>query len=212
MQRPSAESALSTGPRPRGRPRNPDVEDRILAAAAQVYGAGGWGGFSLDAVARAAGIGKSTLYARWTSGEDLLSAMVEGRWQALAAIDTGDLRGDLTAFGALVLARYLETGGGVARHMRRDLLTHPELAAQIGPVLGALTAQAIAILRRARARGQLREGVSAALASDMLLSAMEAHAGRLAPGEELTETAITAYAARVADVLIGGIGQERADP
>lgn len=206
MQRSSPDSAPAAEPRSRGRPRNPDFEARILAAAAQVYGAGGWAGFSLDAVARAAGIGKSTLYARWTSGEDLLCAMIQQRWQALAAIDTGSLHGDLTAFGALVLARYLETGGGVARHLRRDLAGHPELAARIGPVLGAVTAQAIAILRRGRARGQLRDGVSAALASDMLLSAMESHAGRLGPGETMSEAAITAYAARVADLLIGGIG------
>lgn len=201
MQRPSTESE----PRRRGRPRNPDFEARILAAAAQVYGASGWAGFSLDAVARAAGVGKSTIYARWTSGEDLLSAMIEQRWQALAKIDTGDLREDLTAFGALVLARYLETGGGVARHLRRDLAGHPELAERIGPVLGAVTAQAIAILRRGRARGQLREGVSTALASDMLLSAMESHAGRLTPGEAMDEAAIIAYAGRVADLLLGGI-------
>lgn len=207
MQRPSADPAPARPQgRPRGRPRNPDFEDRILAAAAQVYGAGGWAGFSLDAVARAAGIGKSTLYARWTSGEDLLCAMIEQRWQGVARIDTGTLRGDLTAFGSLVLTRYLETGGGVARHMRRDLAGHPELAARIGPVLGALTEQAIAILRRGRTRGELREGVSSALASDMLLSAMETHAGRIGPGETMGEDAITAYAARVADLLIGGIG------
>jgi hypothetical protein len=48
--------------------------------------------------------------------------------------------------------------------------------------------------------------VSAALASDMLLSAMESHAGRLGPGDTMSEAAITAYAARVADLLIGGIG------
>jgi hypothetical protein len=121
------------------------------------------------------------------------------------AIDTGDLCEDLTMFGALVLARYLETGGGVARHLRRDLAGHPELAARIGPVLAAVTAQAIAILRRGRARGQLREGVSTALASDMLLSAMESQAGRLGPGETMSEAAITAYAARVAGLLLGGI-------
>lgn len=206
MQRASADSALSIGARTRGRPRNPDFEARILAAAAQVYGAGGWAGFSLDAVARVAGIGKSTLYARWTSGEDLLCAMIEQRWQGVAKIDTGSLRGDLTSFGELVLTRYLETGGGIARHMRRDLAGHPELAARIGPVLGALTEQAIAILRRGRMRGELREGVSTALASDMLLSAMETHAGRIGPGETMSEEAITTYAARVADLLIGGIG------
>jgi len=192
-------------PRPRGRPRHPDAEARILSAAAQAYGAQGWAGFSLDAVARGAGIGKSTLYARWTSAEDLLSAMIEGRWLALAMIDTSELREDLQAFGCLVLSRYLETGGGVARHLRRDLITYPELAARIGPVIDMVTAQAIAILRRARERGQLRDGISLALASDMLLSAMEAHAGRMAAGQTLDEAAIAAYVGRVVDLLIHGI-------
>lgn len=206
MQRPTATAEASPQHRGRGRPRNPDFEARILAAAAQVYGAGGWAGFSLDAVARAAEVGKSTIYARWSSAEDLLSAMIESRWRDVARIDKGDLRGDLIAYGSLVLMRYLETGGGVARHVRRDLAGHPELAARIGPVLAALTEQAIAILHRARARGELREHVSAALASDMLISAMESHAGRIGPGETMSEAAIATYAERVVDLLIGGIG------
>ena len=198
-------SVANPEPRPRGRPRHPDAEARILSAAAQAYGAQGWAGFSLDAVARGAGIGKSTLYARWTSAETLLSAMIEGRWQALAMIETGDVKSDLLAFGCLVLSRYLETGGGVARHLRSDLNTYPELAARIGPVLEGVTAQAIAILRRARERGQLRTGVSLALASDMLLSAMESHAGRMAPGKVLDEAAMAGYVSRVVDLLINGI-------
>jgi len=205
MQRPAAIPETRLDPRPRGRPRNPAFDAQILAAAAQVYGAEGWAGFSLDAVARAAGIGKSTLYARWSSAETLLSAMIEQRWYALAQIDTGELHGDLQAFGRLVLSRYLETGGGVARHLRRDLITYAPLAASIGPVLEGVTAQAIAILRRARARGQLRAGVSLALASDMLLSAMEAHAGRMVPGQTLDDAAIAAYVRRVVDLLIDGI-------
>lgn len=201
MQQPAA----LTEARPRGRPRNPAFDDLILGAAARVYGAQGWAGFTLDAVARAAGIGKSTLYARWTSAEALLAAMIEGRWQALAHIDTGDLARDLQAFGTLVLARYLETGGGVARHLRRDLITYPELTARVGPVLEGVTAQAIAILRRGRECGQLRAGVSLALASDMLLSAMEAHAGRMGPGQTLDDMAIAAYVRRVVELLICGI-------
>lgn len=208
MQRSVAIPEPGLEPRPRGRPRNPAFEAQILAAAAQVYGAQGWAAFTLDAVSRAAGIGKSTLYARWTSAEDLLSAMIEGRWQALAMIDTGNLSEDLQAFGCLVLSRYLETGGGVARHLRRDLITYPELAARVGPVLESVTAQAIAILRRARDRGQLRSGVSLALASDMLLSAMEAHAGRMASGQTLDDAAIADYVRRVADLLVHGIAAQ----
>jgi AcrR family transcriptional regulator len=205
MQRPASDSGPRQEARARGRPRNPEFEARILSAAAKAYGAQGWAGFSLDAVARGAGIGKSTLYARWTSAEDLLAAMIEQRWSVVATIDTGDLQRDLCALGSLVLARYLETGGGVARHLRRDLTTYPELAERIGPVVDSVTALALAILRRARARGQLREGISLALASDMLLSAMETRAGRVAPGEMLDDAAIASYVDRVVDLLICGV-------
>lgn len=201
MQRLPAEPETRT----RGRPRNPAFEEQILGAAARVYGAQGWAAFSLDAVARAAEIGKSTLYARWTSAEALLGAMIEQRWRALALIDNGDLTRDLQAFGCLVLSRYLETGGGVARHLRRDLTTYPALAACIGPVLDQVTAQAIGVLRRARERGQLRAGISLALASDMLLSAMESHAGRIPQGQPLDEPAIADYVRRVVALLTDGI-------
>jgi hypothetical protein len=51
----------------------------------------------------------------------------------------------------------------------------------------------------------LRAGVSLALASDMLLSAMEAHAGRMVLGQTLDDAAIAAYVRRVVDLLIDGI-------
>ena len=38
----------------RGRPADPDIERRVIAAALSVYGEVGWAGFSLDRVARRA--------------------------------------------------------------------------------------------------------------------------------------------------------------
>lgn len=204
MQRP----AVSNEPRPRGRPRNPDFETKILAAAAKLYGAHGWAGFNLDAVAREAGVGKSTIYARWKTADSLLGVMIEQRWSALSTIDTGDLRQDLLAFGQLVLMRYIETGGGVVRHLRRDMITYPDLTAKITPMVERITQQAIAILARGRQRGQLREGVSLALASDMLLSAMESQAGRIAADQNFDEMAVAKYVARVVGLLMDGIAAD----
>jgi AcrR family transcriptional regulator len=206
MQRPTA----SNEPRPRGRPRKPDAEAQILAAAARLYGVHGWAGFNLDAVAKAAGVGKSTIYTRWKTADALLGVMIEQRWSAVSAIDTGDLRQDLLKFGQLVLTRYIETGGGVVRHLRRDMITYPNLAATIAPMVERITQQAIAILARGRDRGQLRQGVSLALASDMLLSAMESQAGRIAPDQGFDESAVANYVARVVRLLMDGIADDRA--
>ena len=46
----------------------------MVAAALAVYAEAGWSGFSFDAVARRAGVGKAPLYLRWASKEDLLLA------------------------------------------------------------------------------------------------------------------------------------------
>ena len=55
-----------------GRPRSCDADDRIMRAALDLYGEVGWSGFNLTNVAKRAGVGKSTMYARWTSREQLL--------------------------------------------------------------------------------------------------------------------------------------------
>src|ERR1700731_4692469 len=61
----------------RGRPADPDIERRVIAAALSVYGEAGWAGFSLDRVARRAPVGKAALYRRWPTKEDLLLAALE---------------------------------------------------------------------------------------------------------------------------------------
>lgn len=55
-----------------GRPRNDLADMRILESALTVYGEAGWHGFNLTKVAAAAGVGKSSMYARWTERETLL--------------------------------------------------------------------------------------------------------------------------------------------
>jgi len=68
------EAAGTTG---RGRPADPDIEQRVIAAALAVYGEVGWAGFTLDAVARRAPVGKAALYRRWPTKEALLLAAFE---------------------------------------------------------------------------------------------------------------------------------------
>jgi AcrR family transcriptional regulator len=55
-----------------GRPRDPNLESRVFAAVRTIYAEAGWSGFSFDAVARSAGVGKAPLYLRWKTKEDLL--------------------------------------------------------------------------------------------------------------------------------------------
>ena len=55
-----------------GRPRSERADRDILAAALELFAESGLGGFSIEAVAARAGVGKATIYRRWPGKQDLL--------------------------------------------------------------------------------------------------------------------------------------------
>src|SRR5215472_15085284 len=80
----------------RGRPRSEEADRAILSAAVDVLADKGLGGMSMEEVAARAGVGKATVYRRWSSKlalahDALLAEMPD--W--LTAPDTGTLNGDL---------------------------------------------------------------------------------------------------------------------
>src|ERR1700722_6252959 len=80
----------------RGRPADPDLENRVYGATLALYREVGWGGFSLDVVARRARVGKAALYTRWGSKETLIAAALTNLVHTVPALGTtGSLRSDL---------------------------------------------------------------------------------------------------------------------
>src|SRR3954447_10619696 len=100
--------------RGRGRPRTPGAEERIIDAALEEYGEHGWSGFTMDGVARRAGVGKSTVYLRWQAKDSLLTDAVSGRSSNLGAVDTGSLRGDLHALATNLFMHFIDPVGWCA--------------------------------------------------------------------------------------------------
>src|SRR6266478_4410658 len=113
----------------RGRPRDPNIEDRVFDAALALYGDQGWPGFNFDAVAKRAGVGKDALYRRWDSREILLREALDERWEWLRAIDEGSLREDLIALGRTVLNTFAGPFGSVALQLRADAHRYVEVRA-----------------------------------------------------------------------------------
>lgn len=60
-----------------GRPRNPDLEQRVHDAVIEIYCQVGWPALTFDAVARRAGVGKSALYLRWPTKERLVENLID---------------------------------------------------------------------------------------------------------------------------------------
>jgi AcrR family transcriptional regulator len=159
----------------RGRPRDPGLEDRVFDAAIALYAEVGWAGFSFEAVARRAGVGKAALYSRWTGRQELLHQTFEARWLAPARIDTGTLRDDLIALARQVFAAYAGEYAGVSRWSSFDGQTYPEARAAVAPYTEASIRQGRAIVRRGIARGDVAADVNPGLLMDLVVGGVTNH-------------------------------------
>ncbi|ORA33953.1 TetR/AcrR family transcriptional regulator [Mycobacterium aquaticum] len=61
----------------RGRPRDPAVDTAILAAALDLFIEQGISAMSMEQIAKRAGVGKPTLYRRWSTKEALVADAIE---------------------------------------------------------------------------------------------------------------------------------------
>lgn len=158
-----------------GRPRDPDLEQRVQDAVIEIYCEVGWPGLTFDAVARRAGAGKSALYLRWPTKERLLLDSLAARTVPVALIDTGSIREDLLYFARQMAAFYLGQNGLVTLRVALEATTRPELLASVQQQRSTTILAARAIVHRGIARGELPEGTSATLVTDMVAGAVLNH-------------------------------------
>lgn len=155
---------MTTASRPRGRPRDPEVEPKVFAAAIALYAERGWSGFSVESVARSAGVGQAAVYRRWSSKAQLLGDAVRAGSPDVPEIDTGSSREDLLALGRHLLDSYREPVGVVGLRLVLDARSVPELAEQFDVMLTGERARAVReVVVRADRRGDLLPSVDVAL-------------------------------------------------
>ena len=149
----------------------PGVTEAITAAVLDELAEVGYGRLSMDAVARRARVGKSALYRRWPSKQDMVLTVLGDFSVALAEVhDTGSLHGDVVAT--------LEAMHRWLTHPRFALV-FPDLIAEAGrnPALAEAVRTAIgeprrrlgaAVLDRAVARGELPPDTDVEMALDLV--------------------------------------------
>ena len=173
----------------------------ILVAAIRVVAERGYAGTTVEAVAAAAGAGKQTIY-RWWPNKAALFIEVYGSLVPAHGLegDTGTLRGDLEALLHRLFRRYADTpAAAVLAGLVAEAQADAGLARQLRDSYVAPRRAIIAgILRRARARGELRAGIHEETASDMISAAVWF---RLLAGDPLD----AAFAGRLLDHLLGGL-------
>lgn len=158
-----AEMPRRTTDRPDGRRRSAERAVRITAAARALFMRHGFGGTTMDAVAREAGVGKATLYAYFQDKQDLFAAIVaeEGEQHAgmLLPRDGVDFATSLHGIGARLLDLLLSPSTIAAQRMvAAEATRFPELGAiffHSGPA--RLLDRLAAFFEAAMASGEIRE-------------------------------------------------------
>ncbi|MBB5913453.1 AcrR family transcriptional regulator [Nocardia transvalensis] len=151
-----------------GRRRNEAVHRAILDAALGLLADSRGAPITIDAIARAAGVGKQTIYRWWPSkGAVLLDALLLTADRTVPQPDTGSARGDLLAIveATFAGAQDLSTASTL-RTLVREAAHDPHLAELMQDFTAARRKAVRDILIRGIERGELPDGTDPDLIVD----------------------------------------------
>jgi AcrR family transcriptional regulator len=149
----------------------PGVTRAITEAVLAEWAGHGYARLSMEAVAKRAGVGKSALYRRWPSKQEMAMAVVSEFSVARAAVpDTGTLRGDLrAALGAVADWLTDPHFSRILPDLVAETARNPELGDFVKSMIGTPRREHSAqMLRRAVDRGELRADLDLDLVLDLL--------------------------------------------
>jgi AcrR family transcriptional regulator len=177
--------SMSSAPAPevrrkRGRPRDPEADGRILAAASSLILLRGFDSMTVDEVASNAGVGKATVYRRWSRKEDLAVAAMEQLYRdEMPTPDTGSIRGDLEAMFASVLV-FVNSPAGTdyIRTQIKESMRDDRIAQLYRAASDRAEKTAVRVFERAIERGEVR--------ADLHLEAAVQFMGNLVAGRAIT--------------------------
>lgn len=180
------------------------VTEAITEAVLDELSEQGYARLSMEAVAKRAGVGKSALYRRWTSKQEMAIAVIaEFSGEQVRVPDTGSLRGDLrasldTVTEWLTHPRFSRIMPDLVAEMARN----PELGKVVEVMAGAPKRErTVVMLRRAIERGELPPDLDVEIALDLIAApvywrvivrAVEAEPGYL---DKLTDLLLRALSA-----------------
>jgi AcrR family transcriptional regulator len=152
-----------------GRPRDETIDTEVVAAVLQVLKIRGYRAVTIAGIARRVKTARTSLYRRWPSKRHLVAFAVVSEMGASPAADTGALSEDLEAAVRTLLRAFAGPLGQALPGLVADMAQDPELAATIREeVLAARRKSMRDAFERARARGEIREGLEIELLLDML--------------------------------------------
>jgi AcrR family transcriptional regulator len=158
-----------------GRPRSARSHQAILEATLELFAEVGLQGLSIEAIAERAGVGKTTIYRRWSSKEDMIKDALDLFRSGTSVPHTGHIRSDLLfiAKGAQeVFSRHLLLSNLILKLMA-EMKTKPEIYHAFHEKLVAPRMQQFRqFIEEAQERGELRQDLSVALIFSLVFSSL----------------------------------------
>ncbi|MFF4614278.1 TetR/AcrR family transcriptional regulator [Nonomuraea jabiensis] len=190
--------------RPAGRPRSEKAEKAIIEATLDLIGEGmGVSDLSIEAIASRAGVGKTTIYRRWSNKEDLVVDALSTLKAPVPSLTGTSVRDDLIS-----LLDAMRSESGVARNRCVMKIAMSE-ADRYPQMMDRFVKRAIeprrqamrAVIERGIANGELRADLDVSMGMAVLTGTMLWHtkwgpAGDLAPdlAERIVDAALAGMA------------------
>jgi AcrR family transcriptional regulator len=181
-----------------------------MAATLEELASAGYEALTVEGVAQRAGVGKSTIYRRWSSKHDLVLAALRTMQGTVPIVDTGYLRQDLLT----MVEQALAIGTGNPPFQAFVFRAATELAAQPELLRGLLTQLLPArleefarLIERAKARGDVRADLDTEVILGLIAGPIFYHwivGGLIAPTPPPAR-----LAAQLVDALLRGMANAR---
>ncbi|MFD5493768.1 TetR/AcrR family transcriptional regulator [Streptomyces sp. GDS52] len=163
-------------PRPcgpaRGRPRSEAVERAIIEGAMKLLEDGvPLAELSIERIARTAGVGKATIYRRWSGKEELFVDVLRAAEPVDPELPGTSMRDDLVVLLESLRRRGLASRASVILHnVHTQMKSSPKIwAAYHNTVILPRRRLGLEVLRRGRENGELRADVDLELLNDIVV-------------------------------------------
>ncbi|MBO3745656.1 TetR/AcrR family transcriptional regulator [Streptosporangiaceae bacterium NEAU-GS5] len=161
--------------RPAGRPRSEKAEKAIIEATLDLIGEGNSvSELSIEAIAARAGVGKTTIYRRWSNKEDLVVDALSSLKAPLPQFAGRSVREDLITWLRVISTESADRRGRcVMNILNSDPGRHPRVMERFYELAIKPRREAVlAVLRRGVANGELRPDLDVDLAMTILNGAL----------------------------------------
>jgi AcrR family transcriptional regulator len=193
-----------------GRPRSAQAHKAIIDATLELLAEEGFQGLSIEAVAARAGVGKTTIYRRWSSKEELVMEAIRHVQIDVPVMDTGNFRNDLAALLKTVYQGFMAHPypflGKLVLKFIGEYQTNPEIFQDaLTQLIVPRFQRFIHMVKQAQAREEIRGDIDPELVMDLVVGSFYFHwvMRNLMP---TSSTSPVDWIEQVIDAIMQGIG------